>query len=58
MYLTSFLGFLTLVSGVLGFIGLGFGSMNSIRIFFFIFLVGTLVSFFLAKSKKRRKYYD
>ena len=58
MYLTSLFGFLAIVTGVLGYLGLGFGTMPELRIFFFIFLIITIVSFVFERRTKRKKYYD
>ncbi len=58
MYLVPFLGILTIVTGVLGFIGLGYGSMPTFQIIFFIILAITIISFAMNRRKKRKKYYD
>lgn len=58
MYLTTLLGFLTLVTGVLGFLGLGFGSIPLVQIFFYVLLAATIISFVIEIRSKRKKYYD
>lgn len=58
MYLTTLFGFLTLMSAVLGFLDLGFGTVPPMRVVFFVLLAVTVISFFLEWRKKDKKYYD
>lgn len=58
MYATALLGFITLVTGILGFIGLGFGTIPNSRIAFVILLLITIVCFFWERRAKNKRYYD
>lgn len=50
--------FLTVVTAVLGFLGIGFGVIEEALYFFYIFLPLSVLSYFLEARKKRKRYYD
>ncbi|HAV54870.1 MAG TPA: DUF1328 domain-containing protein [Aequorivita sp.] len=58
MIWTTLLLFLTVVACVLGFLGLGFGPIEPAKIIFFVLGTFLVISFFLEKRKKRKKYYE
>ena len=58
MYATALLGFLTIVTGILGFIGLGFGTIPNSRIVFVVLLLITIICFFWERKAKKKRYYD
>lgn len=50
--------FLVVVAAVLGFLGLGFGPIESAQIAFYVFGMCLLFSFVLEWRKKRKRYYE
>ncbi len=50
--------FLAVVAAVLGFLGLGFGPIEPAKFAFYILGVLFVVSFFIERRKKRKKYYE
>jgi uncharacterized membrane protein YtjA (UPF0391 family) len=50
--------FLTVVAAVLGFLGLGFGPIEPAKTFFYVLGACLLISVFMQKRKKRKRYYE
>ncbi|MEM0518895.1 MULTISPECIES: DUF1328 domain-containing protein [Aequorivita] len=50
--------FLAIVAAVLGFLGLGFGPIQSAKVAFYIITVFLVISFVMERRKKSKKYYE
>ena len=57
MIWTTILLFLTIVTGVIGFLGLGFGPIEPAKMAFYVFSVILFFSFFIKRGKNRKRYY-
>jgi uncharacterized membrane protein YtjA (UPF0391 family) len=58
MVWTIFLLFLTVVFAVLGFLGLGFGPIEPAETAFYVLGAFLVISFFMERPKKRKRYYE
>ncbi len=58
MFWTIFLLFLTVVSAILGFLGLGFGQIEIAKMSFYVLLPLLLFAYFLERRKRRKNYFD
>ncbi|AFL81908.1 hypothetical protein Aeqsu_2450 [Aequorivita sublithincola DSM 14238] len=58
MIWTILLLFLTIVAAVLGFLGLGFGPIEPAKIGFYILAAFLVISFFMERRNKSKKYYE
>ncbi len=58
MLWTILLLFLTTVAAILGFLGLGFGPIELAKTIFYILAAFLVISFFMERRKKRKRYYE
>lgn len=54
MYITLFFIVLTLFFGITGFVGLGYGPIPLVQVFFYIFIGVTIFTFLMERGKKRK----
>lgn len=50
--------FLAIVTAILGFLGLGFGPIEPAKIVFYIVAASFVISFFIERRKKQRRFYE
>ena len=50
--------FLAVVAAVLGFLGLGFGPIEPAKTAFYVIGACLLISIFIQKRKRRKRYYE
>ncbi len=58
MYWSILILFFTIVTAVLGFLGLGEGPIEAAKIIFYILCFLLLISFVLEGRKKQRRFYE
>lgn len=56
MYCSIFILFLTVVTGIMGFLGLGFGPIETAQVAFYILMVVLVVSCILESPRKKRPF--
>ena len=56
MFWTFIFFFLTLVTAILGFLGLGFGPIESAKIFFYILAAFSVISFIIERRNITKHY--
>lgn len=58
MFWTFIFLFLTIVTAIMGFLGIGYGVIEGAQVLFYIFSPLLVVSYLMEVRKKRRRYYD
>lgn len=58
MLWTIFFLFILIVAFTLGFLGLGFGPIEPFKLVFYIAIPFFVITLFMDRRKKRKKYYE